>query len=86
MKHTCRALECWCARSYIAVLTNLFISNLHPKVLQNCILVQIRVMVYLWENVLVGIEVMRSFLELVMGGIKVMLLIRATGYQFESLE
>ena len=54
--------------------------------LQNCTLVQIRVMVYLWENVLVGIEVMRSFLELVMGGIKVMLLIRATGYRFESLE
>ena len=39
----------------LAVLTDLFISNLHPKVLQNCILVQIRVMVYLWENVLVGI-------------------------------
>ena len=41
---------------------------------------------YFCENVLVQIEVMASFLDLVLGGTRVMLLIRATGCLFESLE
>ena len=38
------------------------------------------------DGVLVQIEVMVSLLDLVLGGIRVMLLIRATGCPFESLE
>ena len=69
------------------LLAGPFVSNLHPKVLQNCIMEQIMVMVCTCgKNVLAKIEVMVSFLEVVLGGIRVILLIGATVCPFEPLE